>query len=146
MKHQPELIRESAHTLKMTMEYCTSDLLEHMLKTDMLNYLLTILGGNIPECVKTPVAAKAEIVDALKCCCRDPQHGDRISELLRKSPVWKQYQDQRHDLFLPTSTQTQAITGPTAGHSAVAGYLTDAMFEPPPSRLAPPPTPPSKKQ
>lgn len=89
--------------------------------------------------MSNPVAAKAEIVDALKFCIRDPLYGERINQILRKSSVWQQYQDQRHDLFLPMTNQTQAITGPSAGSSSIAGYLTEGMFEPPPSRMEPPP-------
>lgn len=114
--------------------------------------------------VNNPSAAKAEIADALKFCCREPQFGERISAILQRSNIWAQYKDQRHDLFLPTLTQTQAITGkfiqrkifiikikilflggPSGGSASIAGYLTEGMFEPPPARLAPPPAPPCNK-
>jgi DnaJ family protein C protein 13 len=61
--------------------------------------------------VHNPSAAKAEIADALKLFSRDAQYGERIAAILQRSPIWTQYKDQRHDLFLPTLTQTQAITG-----------------------------------
>uniref|UniRef100_A0A0K0D062 Armadillo repeat-containing protein 7 n=1 Tax=Angiostrongylus cantonensis TaxID=6313 RepID=A0A0K0D062_ANGCA len=61
--------------------------------------------------------------------------GEKISEILNRSPVWSQYRDQRHDLFLPAS-RTHAITGTSTG---VAGYLTEGMFSPPPLHSQPPP-------
>lgn len=157
MKLQPSLVREAAHSLKFLMQRCTSDLAGQLLTSGILTHLLEILGSNLPgrfivivfnTClgVENPAAAKAEIVDALKFACRDLQHGQKITDELNKSPTWAQYRDQRHDLFLPAA-RTQAIAGslhlsalqtlgPT-GSSAVAGYLTESMFEPPKS--APPP-------
>ena len=44
----------------------------------------------------------------------------QISEILELSSVWRQYKDQKHDLFLTDSTVAGYLTGPTG----VAGYLT----------------------
>uniref|UniRef100_A0A914BXU0 J domain-containing protein n=1 Tax=Acrobeloides nanus TaxID=290746 RepID=A0A914BXU0_9BILA len=136
MKQQPSLIREAAHSLKFLMQHCTSDLAGQLLTSGIMPYLLEVLGSNLPGVENSP-AAKAELVDALKSACRDPQYGQKITDELNKSTIWSQYRDQRHDLFLPAS-RTQAITGPT-GSSAVAGYLTDGMFTPPPRQNAPAP-------
>ena len=44
----------------------------------------------------------------------------QVNTLLEESTVWKEYKEQKHDLFL-TSTQTAGyLTGPVG----VAGYLT----------------------
>ncbi|KAI3415622.1 hypothetical protein GPALN_005220 [Globodera pallida] len=145
MRRQPELARESAHALKMITLRCTPEMAEQMLTSGMVEHLLSMLGSALPG-VSNPSAAKAEIADALKACCKDAQFGERIAQVLQKSQVWAQYRDQRHDLFLPTITQTQAITGgPSGGSSSVAGYLTEGMFEPPPARIAPPPQPKTEK-
>ncbi|KAI1707730.1 dnaJ domain-containing protein [Ditylenchus destructor] len=141
MKQQPNLVRESAHSLKLLLKDCSTDLAEQMLSSGILNYLLELLASSLPG-VENPAAAKAEIVDALKSCCRDLQYGDKIAGILNRSNVWAQYKDQRHDLFLPATSQIQAITGGPSGSGAVAGYLTEGMFEPPPQRKAPPPVPP----
>lgn len=139
MRRQPELAREWAHALKNLCQHCTSELAEQILLSGMLDLLLKTLASPLTG-VTNPAAAKAEIADALKFCCQEPQFGERISAVLQKSSIWSQYKDQRHDLFLPTLTQTQAITGgPSGGTSSIAGYLTEGMFEPPPARIAPPP-------
>lgn len=108
MKQQPTLIGEAAHALKFLMKRCTSELAQQLLTTGIIPYLLELLSSNLP--VSNPGAAKAEIVDALKSATKDLQHGEEINEILNKSPIWVEYKDQRHDLFLPAS-RTQAIMG-----------------------------------
>ncbi|PIO77742.1 DnaJ domain protein [Teladorsagia circumcincta] len=134
MKNQPTLMHESAHALKCLMKRNNGDLAAQMLSTKMVDYLLEVLHGDLPGVSNSP-AARAEIVDALKSACLDLQVGEKISEILNRSPVWAQYRDQRHDLFLP-APRTQAITGTSTG---VAGYLTEGMFSPPPLHTQPPP-------
>ncbi|XGW25046.1 hypothetical protein V3C99_006459 [Haemonchus contortus] len=134
MKNQPTLMHESAHALKCLMRRNNGDLAAQMLSTKMVDYLLEVLGGDLPGVSNSP-AARAEIVDALKSACLDLQVGEKISEILNRSPIWAQYRDQRHDLFLPAQ-RTQAITGTSTG---VAGYLTEGMFSPPPLHTQPPP-------
>lgn len=131
MKNQPSLIYESAHALKCIMRRNNGNLAAQMLSTKMIDYLLSVLRGDL----NASPAACAEIVDALKSACLDLQVGEKISEILNRSSVWSQYRDQRHDLFLPAS-RTHAITGTTVG---VAGYLTEGMFTPPPLQSQPPP-------
>ncbi|KAK6020429.1 hypothetical protein OSTOST_13917, partial [Ostertagia ostertagi] len=109
MKNQPTLMHESAHALKCLMRRNNGDLAAQMLSTKMVDYLLEVLHGDLPGVSNSP-AARAEIVDALKSACLDLQVGEKISEILNRSPVWAQYRDQRHDLFLP-APRTQAITG-----------------------------------
>ncbi|RCN30254.1 hypothetical protein ANCCAN_23982 [Ancylostoma caninum] len=161
MKNQPTLMHESAHALKCLMRRNNGSLAAQMLSTGMVDYLLEVLRGDLPgasfyhhivtiplsslnnkrKCiapypgVANSPAARAEIVDALKSACLDLQVGEKISEILNRSPVWAQYRDQRHDLFLPAA-RTQAITGTSTG---VAGYLTEGMFSPPPLHSQPPP-------
>ncbi|ETN81936.1 hypothetical protein NECAME_00287 [Necator americanus] len=134
MKNQPTLMYESAHALKCLMRKNNGNLAEQMLSTGMVDYLLEVLQSDLPGVANSP-AARAEIVDALKSACLDLQVGEKISDILNRSPIWAQYRDQRHDLFLP-APRTQAITGTTTG---VAGYLTEGMFSPPPLHSQPPP-------
>ncbi|CAD6190910.1 unnamed protein product [Caenorhabditis auriculariae] len=134
MKNQPTLMRESAHALKCLMKRNTGELASQMLTSGMVPYLLDVLNQPM-DGVSNSAAARAEIVDALKSTCLDLKVGDKISAILEKSPVWAQYKDQRHDLFLPAA-RTQAIAGPTSG---IAGYLTEGMFNPPPLNSQPPP-------
>uniref|UniRef100_A0A914LCQ0 Uncharacterized protein n=1 Tax=Meloidogyne incognita TaxID=6306 RepID=A0A914LCQ0_MELIC len=145
IRRQPEMARQWSHALKQLSNHCTHEFAEQILLSGMIDFLLHSLASSMPG-VNNPAAAKAEIADALKNCCRDTQFGERISQVLQKSPIWAHYKDQRHDLFLPTITQTQAITGGPSGSESIAGYLTEGMFEPPPARIPPPPPPTSQQQ
>ncbi|KAL7076697.1 hypothetical protein ACQ4LE_003778 [Meloidogyne hapla] len=145
IRRQPEMARQWSHALKQLANHCTHEFAEQILLSGMIDLLLHSLASSMPG-VNNPAAAKAEIADALKCCCRDTQFGERISQLLQKSPIWAHYKDQRHDLFLPALTQTQAITGGPSGSESIAGYLTEGMFEPPPARIAPPPSQQKQQQ
>jgi len=111
MKLEPSLLREAAHSLKLLTKECSQELAEQMLSTGIISHLLEILASNNQQSVNNPAAAKSEIVDALKSCCQEIKYGNKIAELLRASPIWAQYKDQRHDLFLPTTSTVQAITG-----------------------------------
>lgn len=134
MKNQPMLVRESAHALKFLLKRSCTELAGQMISSGMIEHLLKLLADPMPG-VENAAAAKAEIVDALKSVCLDLQHGEKITEILNKSPIWAQYRDQRHDLFLPAQ-RTQAIAGASSG---IAGYLTEGMFTPPSRSFAPPP-------
>lgn len=137
MRNQPSLMRESAHALKCLMKRNTGELAMQMLNCGMVQYLLEVLDSSMNG-VSNAQAARAEIVDALKSAILDLKVGQRISEILDKSPIWAQFKDQRHDLFLPAA-RTLAVTG---GPTGVAGYLTEGMFNPPPISNQPPPMPP----
>ncbi|KAI6178098.1 DnaJ-like protein subfamily C member 13 [Aphelenchoides besseyi] len=139
MQHQPGLISETAHALKCLTKECGSDLAAQFVNTEIVPLLLKALSGDLAGTGNIS-AAKAEIVDALKAVSQDPVYGEKIGEILRNSPIWAQYKDQRHDLFLPAS-RTHAITAGSASGQA-AGYLTNGMFEPPPAAAPPPPTKP----
>jgi DnaJ family protein C protein 13 len=84
------------------------------LEADMVQYLLGLLEGRL-EALENPAMTKAQIVKALKAMRRSLVHGDRVAAILNKSPVWSEYKDQRHDLFI-TSTHT-------------AGYLTGNSWD-----------------
>ncbi len=52
-------------------------------------------------------------------------YGEQVLRILQASSVWNDYKDQRHDLFIQTSTHIQAITGGSSGPQ-IAGYLTSS--------------------
>ncbi|CAJ0944263.1 unnamed protein product, partial [Mesorhabditis belari] len=136
MRNQPELIWECAHALRLLLQRQTGELAGQLLSTGMVNFMLELLASPMPN-VSRAQAARAEIVDGLKAACLDARYGAEITKILEANPIWSQYKDQRHDLFLPAS-RTQAITA-GSGNSAIAGYLTEGMFSPPPMSTQPPP-------
>lgn len=58
---------------------------------------------------------KAQIVAALKAMTSNLQYGDQVSHLLNSNPIWAEYRDQKHDLFITDSN--------------VRGYLTGELFD-----------------
>ncbi|CEF67733.1 DnaJ homolog subfamily C member 13 [Strongyloides ratti] len=131
-----ECIPHAAHALKYLLKRNANLLAGQVLNSGIINHLLFILSDPLNN-VENSSAAKAEIVDALKAVIIDIQYGEKINDILKSNPIWGQYKDQRHDLFLPTS-RTQAIMGP-APSGQIAGYLTEGMFHPPPIQSVPPP-------
>jgi hypothetical protein len=52
--------------------------------------------------------------------------GEQVTRILQASTVWNDYKDQRHDLFIQTSSHMQALTGGSVGPQ-IAGYLTSSV-------------------
>ncbi|XP_025080789.1 dnaJ homolog subfamily C member 13-like isoform X2 [Pomacea canaliculata] len=114
MKSRRDMISLVAETLARMFEKGEEDLVGQALKSDLLPFLLRLLEGGL-EAVENPASTKAQIVKALKAMQRSLQYGEQITQILDKSPVWKEFRDQRHDLFITDST--------------IAGYLTDFSSE-----------------
>ena len=70
----------------------------------------------------TDYEKRALIVKALKAMEASLAHGEKVTALLRASPVWKQFEAQKHDLFIKSDTAAAAAL--TAAPPGVAGYLT----------------------
>jgi len=63
------------------------------------------------EFVDNPSAVKAQIVAALKGMTHNLNYGDRVTQILLKHPVWAEFKDQRHDLFIADTTIRGYLTG-----------------------------------
>lgn len=92
------------------------------LKSDLVPFLLRLLEGGL-EAVESPAATKAQIVKALKAMQRSLQFGEQVTEILDKSPVWKEYRDQRHDLFITDTNIAGYLTGQSAPALGTARVL-----------------------
>ncbi|KAK2150998.1 hypothetical protein LSH36_380g05005 [Paralvinella palmiformis] len=108
-------------------------LIEQALKVEMIQFLVGLLDTNL-ESVEKPSATKAQIVKALKAMQRSLKYGDEVTSILDKFPVWKEFKDQKHDLFLTDRPISGYITGP-----GVAGYLTSGTSPTNAMPDAPPP-------
>ena len=80
------------------------------METGLISYLLTLLDDGLRG-VDNAATIKAQIVKALKAMTESLLYGEKIKSTLEKSPVWMQYKDQKHDLFITDSNKP-------------AGYLT----------------------
>jgi DnaJ family protein C protein 13 len=102
-----------------------SELVNQSLKSGIIPMMLDLLRGGQADLGPSPSAVKANIVQALQYMSQDEVHGQEVEAILAKSEVWKQYRDQKHDLFLSDK--------PIAGYlgsssSSVAGYLTQGAM------------------
>ncbi|KAK6166630.1 hypothetical protein SNE40_023278 [Patella caerulea] len=121
MKARRDQIALAAEAISKMFDKGEEELVAQALKAELLPFLLRLLEGGL-EAVENPAATKAQIVKALKSMQRSLLYGEQISEILEKSSVWKEYRDQRHDLFISDTNIAGYLTGPTG--PSVAGYLT----------------------
>ena len=71
-----------------------------------------------------------QVVKALKAMQRSLVYGDQVTQLLNASPVWKDYEKQKHDLFLDNEKPlalTQVTTTSSHGWRTVPANP-DALF------------------
>ncbi|KAK0045772.1 dnaJ subfamily C member 13-like isoform X1 [Biomphalaria pfeifferi] len=121
MKIRKDAIGLAAEALYKMFEKGEDELVQQALSADLIPYLLKLLEGGL-EAMDNPASTKAQIVKALKAMQRSLAHGEKVTEILDKSPVWRDYKDQRHDLFITDTNIAGYLTGPTG--PSVAGYLT----------------------
>ncbi|XP_069681979.1 dnaJ homolog subfamily C member 13 isoform X2 [Periplaneta americana] len=133
MQARKDMIGVACEALHRLFSANQDQLIRQALEADMVQYLLGLLEGRL-EALENPAMTKAQIVKALKAMSRSLLHGDRVSAILEKSPIWSEYKDQRHDLFI-SHTPTAGYL--TAGTPATAGYLTQGNTKTLPD--APPP-------
>lgn len=79
--------------------------IEQSIKSGLIERLLHILDSNVRQ------AVKVKIVQMLQSIQNNVLLGNQISDILAKSNIWKDYKDQKHDLFLTNNNQTQYLTG-----------------------------------
>ncbi|ESP01912.1 hypothetical protein LOTGIDRAFT_172288, partial [Lottia gigantea] len=121
MKSRRDQIALASEAISKIFEKCEEELVSQALKAELIQFLLRLLGGGL-ESVENPAATKAQIVKAIKAMQRSLLYAEQISEILDGSTVWKDYKDQRHDLFISNTNISGYLTGPTG--PGVAGYLT----------------------
>ncbi|XP_064389870.1 dnaJ homolog subfamily C member 13-like [Halichondria panicea] len=119
MKKRKDSVHVAAETIKKLYDLMIPELVVQAVNGELIPFLLKLLEDPLSECDK-PSATKALIAESLKNMAKDLANGERILEILEKSPVWSAYKDQKHDLFLTNTTVSGYLTGP----SGIAGYLT----------------------
>ncbi|CAF4208185.1 unnamed protein product [Rotaria sp. Silwood2] len=120
------LIAESLHDLFRTPSPGTPDeFIKEALRCQLIEHILTLLNQLLAD-VEKPGSCKAHLVDSCKLMAESLVYGEQVSRILQSSTVWSYYKDQRHDLFIQTSSHVQAITGGSVGPQ-IAGYLTSSV-------------------
>jgi hypothetical protein len=119
------LMSECLHDLFRTPAPGTPDeFIKEALRCQLIEHILTLLDQPLAD-VEKPGSCKAHLVDSCKLMVESLVYGEQVSRILQSSTVWNDYKDQRHDLFIQTSSHMQALTGGSAGPQ-IAGYLTSS--------------------
>jgi hypothetical protein len=119
------LIAECLHDLFRTPAPGTPDeFIKEALRCQLIEHILTLLDQPLAD-VEKAGSCKAHLVDSCKLMCESLVYGEQVTRILQSSTVWNDYKDQRHDLFIQTSSHMQALTGGSVGPQ-IAGYLTSS--------------------
>lgn len=101
------------------------EFIKETLNCQLIEHILSLLDQPLAD-VDKPGSCKAHLVDSCKLMAESLVYGEQVQRILQASSVWNDYKDQRHDLFIQTSSHMQAITGGSAGPQ-IAGYLTSSV-------------------
>jgi DnaJ family protein C protein 13 len=85
----------------------------------------------------TDYEARALTVKALKNLQCSLAYGEHVANILRQSSVWKQFEQQKHDLFITNQGSMGGYL--TAATPGVAGYLTTTSGQAKSTPSLPPP-------
>jgi len=118
MKLRKDLLVVVCETFNRMFGFNHDSLVSQALSCGLVKDLLNILGSRLDN-IPNASACKAQVVNALKAMQRSLVYGDQVSQLLSGSPIWSQYEQQRHDLFIEDRKPLQLTSQPTT-----AGYLT----------------------
>nr|CAB3238835.1 dnaJ homolog subfamily C member 13 [Phallusia mammillata] len=123
MKSRPDMLGYACETLHRLFSVpASSQLMQQVVQCKLVQYLLELLDGVGIKGSENISSTKAQIVKTLKAMLNNVDFGEMIQGLLDNSRVWSIYKDQRHDLFISSSSVAGYLTaGPN-----VAGYLTAA--------------------
>lgn len=58
-----------------------------------------------------PAAVIAQIVSALKIMSQNLNYSDQVLHILNSDPIWAEFKDQNHDLFIMDTHKRGMITG-----------------------------------
>lgn len=140
--------------------FSQDSLVRQALECLLIQYLLGLLKSRA-NFTNNPATVIAQIVSALKTMAGNLSYGDQVLHILNSDPIWAEFRDQNHDLFIMDTHKRGMITGEDlkyfklilqflkrknfhffseAGPSnSVAGYLTQAPSKKIEVVMTPPP-------
>lgn len=99
----PTLIELLCNSLVNIFESKNEDFINQAIKFGLITNLLKVLESNASQ------STKAKIVQMFQSVL-DSELNTQISEILNNSNIWKQYKDQKHDLFITGNNATNHLT------------------------------------
>lgn len=76
----------------------------------LIQFLLGLLKSR-SKISSNPANIIAQIVSALKTMAQNLNFGDQVAHILNSDPVWAEFKDQNHDLFIMDTHKRGMITG-----------------------------------
>ncbi|XP_052814797.1 dnaJ homolog subfamily C member 13-like isoform X2 [Mya arenaria] len=140
MQTRRDSIALACEALSKMFDKGEEELVSQALRTEMVQYLLKLLEAGL-EAIDNPASTKAQIVKAIKAMQRSLLYAEQIDTILNASHTWREYKDQKHDLFISDTPIAGYLTGstytPGPSGPSVAGYLTSGSHSVMPDK--PPP-------
>lgn len=80
----------------------------------LVQYLLGLLKSrtNLSGSTATVIA---QIVSTLKTMAQNLNYGDQVLHILNSDPIWAEFKDQNHDLFIMDTQKMGMIAGGESG-------------------------------
>ncbi|XP_050073180.1 dnaJ homolog subfamily C member 13 [Anopheles maculipalpis] len=135
MEHHRDLTATACETLSRLFKCQHDSLIRQSLECQLIPYLVALLDSRL-VLANNPAMVKAQIVAALKAMSSNLTYGDRVTHLLNQYPIWAEYRDQKHDLFITDTDVRGYLMG---APNTTAGYLTqgptknvEVLTSPPP--------------
>lgn len=116
-----DLVPITAETLSkiFSNQIVVDEFVGQSLKCDLISYLLKLLESSMPN-VDRPGSVKAQIANTLKAMLNSVQYLSQVEALLNASRIWRDYKDQKDDMFIMKSNTAGYLTG---GVPSVAGIF-----------------------
>lgn len=76
----------------------------------LIQFLLGLLKSRA-NLTNNPATVTAQIVSALKTMAQNLNFGDQVLHILNADPVWLEFKDQNHDLFIMDTHKRGMIAG-----------------------------------
>lgn len=127
MEQNKGLTAMACETLSYMFKNQHDSLIRQSLDCGLIQFLLKLLDSRI-ELGDNPAMVKAQIVAALKAMANNLNYGPRVNEILNASPIWAEFRDQKHDLFIADSN----IRGYITGKRIYFGFVRQLILNPPP--------------
>jgi DnaJ homolog subfamily C member 13 len=86
-------------------------LVRQSLECLLIQYLLGLLKNRSSITTNKPAAVIAQIVSALKTMAQNLNYGDQVLHILNADPIWAEFKDQNHDLFIMDTPKIGMIAG-----------------------------------
>lgn len=85
-------------------------MIRQSLECMLIQYLLSLLKSR-GSLTNNPATVIAQIVSALKTMALNLNYGDQVLHALNSDPIWAEFKDQNHDLFIMDTKKRGMITG-----------------------------------